>query len=165
MDEGDPLFHAILVAAVLLAVVLRIRRIGRMQRLRLGTLWVVPAIILGLAAMIFWQFPPVGLDWLWIGTGFAAGGAMGWWRGRFVAISLDPATGHMMQRSSPGALLFLGLLFAVRWALRWAVLWGDQRWHFGAMLISDIFIAIAAGVLTLYRIELYFRARKLLRSA
>ena len=33
----------------------------------------------------------------------------------------------------------------------------------GAMLVSDIFIAFAVGVLTFYRIEIYRRARQLLR--
>ncbi len=165
MNQGDPIYYGVLGAAIMLALVLRIRRIGRMQRLRLGTLWIIPTVILALAAAIFWQFPPSGLGWFWVALGFATGGLLGWWRGRFVEISLDPESGRPMQRSSPGALLFLGLLFLVRWALRWVVLWGDQRWHFGAMLISDIFIALAVGVLSFYRIELYLRARKLLRSA
>jgi hypothetical protein len=71
--------------------------------------------------------------------------------------------GSLTQRSSPTAFLFLILLFAVRGALRWLVELGDARRHLGAMLVSDIFIALAVGALCFYRLELWLRARRLRR--
>ena len=162
MEQHDWTYYLFVGSCVALALFIRIRRIGKTRRLRLGTLWIVPAVIILLAAIIFWEQPPRGFDWLWVALGLAIGGAIGWWRARLVEIGIDAETGRLNQRSSPGALLVLGVILVVRWLLRSAVMLGDARWHFGAMLISDIFIAVAVGALSLYRIELYLRARRLL---
>jgi hypothetical protein len=161
MTNEDLLRCVLIGAAIVVALLIRLRRIGRWQRLRAGALWIVPAIFTALAAMILWQFPPHGLEWLWVAFGLAAGGFFGWQRGRLVEIRIDPDSGFLLQRSSPTAFLFLGLLIVVRWVLHGAVGLADARWHLGAMLVSDIFIAFATGVLGAYRLELYLRARRL----
>lgn len=165
MTSSDLSRYAIIGALVALALFIRWRRIGRTERLRPGTLWIVPAIFILLAAVIFRQFPPSAGGWLWVALGLAAGSAIGWLRGRFIEVSFDPDTGRLYQRSSPAALIFIAMLMLVRWALRSAVMLGDARWHLGAMLVSDIFIAFAIGVLSFYRIEIYLRARLLLKGS
>jgi len=165
MEQHDWTYYLFVGACVVLALVIRIRRIGKTRRLRLGTLWIIPAIITLLAGVILWEYPPRGFGWLWVAIGLAVGGAIGWWRARLVEISIDAETGRLNQRSSPGALIVLGVILAVRWLLRSAVMLGDARWHFGAMLISNILIAITVGALGLYRIEIYLRARALLRAS
>lgn len=162
MTGQDMLYYAVVGGLVALALFIRIRRFGKHQRLRIRTLWIIPTIFTLIAAAIFWQVPPQGFGWLWVGLGFVAGGAIGWQRGRLVEVSVDPATGALRQRSSPAALVFLGLLILLRWGLRSLVMIGDARWHLGAMLVSDIFIAFAVGVLGFYRAEIYLRARRLL---
>lgn len=157
--------YAIIGSLIVVALFIRWRRMGRTERLRPGTLWIIPAIFILLAAAIFRQFPPSAGGGLLVALGLAAGSAVGWLRGRFIEISFDPRTGRLYQRSSPAALIFIAMLVLVRWALRSAVMLGDARWHLGAMLVSDIFIAFAIGVLSFYRIEIYFRARRLLRGS
>lgn len=164
MEQHDWPYYAWVGGCVALAFFIRYRRLGKARPLRLGTLWIVPTIFLAFAATLFVQYPPSGLGWLWVALGFAAGGAIGWYRARWIEIGADPATGQLNQRSSPGALIFLAGLVAVRWLLRSMVMLGDARWHFGAMLIGDIFIAMAAGVLVLYRIEIFLRARRILTA-
>lgn len=164
MSQDDLLHYGLIGAAFALALFIRIRRIGKAQPLRLGTLWIIPAIFSALGAAILWQFPPGGFGWLWIALGFAAGGAVGWQRGRLVQLWVDPESGRLTQRSSPGALVFLALLFGLRWVLHRLVELSDARWHLGAMLVGNIFIAFAVGVLAFYRIELWLRARRLLRG-
>lgn len=163
MEQHDWPYYAFVGACFALAIVIRVRQFGKPQRLRLGTLWIIPAIFILLAALIFTAFPPSGLGWLWIALGLVLGGAIGWQRGRLVEIGVDPETGRLNQRSSPAALLFIGVLVAVRWALHGIVALSDARWHLGAMLVSGIFIAFAIGVLTGYRIEIFLRARRVLR--
>ncbi len=164
MEQHDWTYYAFVGGCVALALFIRLRRIGKTQRLRLGTLWIIPAILVLLTGMIFWTNPPHGFDWLWIALGFAIGGAMGWYRARFVDVGIDAETGKLNQRSSPGALIFLCALMAFRWLLHSAVMLGDARWHFDAMLVSDSFIAAAVGALSFYRVEIYLRARQLLRT-
>jgi len=162
MAEHDWTYYALIGGGIALALFIRLRRLGRTERLRLGALWIIPTIFTLLAAMVFWQYPPSGLGWLWVATGFAAGCMIGWWRARYVAIGVDPESGRLTQRSSAGALIVLGAIMLVRWLLRSVVMVGDAHWHLGAMLISDIFIAMAVGALSFYRIEIYIRARRLL---
>ncbi len=162
MEQHDWTYYAFVGGCIALAFFIRLRRFGTPQRLRLGTLWIIPTIFILLLGLILWEYPPSGLDWMWIGIALAAGGRIGWWRASHIEIGIDPKTGQLNQRSSIGALLVLAAIFAVRWLLRWAVMWGDAQWHFGAMLISDIFIAMATGALSAYRIALYFRACRLL---
>jgi len=165
MASPDLIRYALIGTLVAVALFIRLRRLGRSQRLRPATLWIIPTIFILLAAMIFAQFPPHGFGWLWVATGLAAGALVGWQRARLIHIGVDPATGELRQRSSPYALVFLAALVLVRWALHWAVMAGDARWNLGAMLVSDIFVAFAVGVLSFYRIELYMRARRLQRAA
>lgn len=160
MTPEDLLHYILIGAAVAVALLIRLRRIGRWQRLRPGALWIVPAIFTVLAAMILWQFPPYGREWLWVAFGLLAGGVLAWQRGRLIQIRVDPASGLLFQRSSPTAFLFLGLLVLARWVLHGAVGMADVHWHLGAMLVSNIFIAFATGVLGAYRLELYIRARR-----
>jgi len=96
--------------------------------------------------------------------GLAAGSAIAWWRARLIEVSVDPEAGRLNQWSSAGAPIVLGAIMLVRWLLHWAVMWSASRWHFGAMLISDIFTALAIGVLTAFRVELFMHAKRLLRS-
>ena len=156
--------YVIAAPIVAIALFFRFRRMGKPQRLRLGTLWIIPGIFTLLAIVVLVQFPPAGWGWLWLTLGLIAGSAIGWQRGRFVAISIDPDTGLLNQRSSRAAMVFILVLVAVRWGLRSAVMMGDARWHLGAMLVSNIFIAFAVGILGAYRVEIYLRARKLLRA-
>lgn len=154
-------YWAFVGGCVALALFFRMRRFGKPHRLRLETLWIVPTVFTLLAGMILWQYPPSGLEWMWIAIGCGAGVGIGWWRASFVEISVDPETGRLTQRSSWGTLIVIGVILLVRWLLRWAVMLGDAQWHFGAVLISDIFIAMAVGALSAYRLEIGLRARRL----
>lgn len=161
MGQHSWTYYAWVGGCLALAFFIRYKRLGKAWRLRPGTLWVIPTIFILIAAAIYWEHPPAGIDWLWIAGGGIFGCGVGWWRAAQVEIYIDPASGELLQRSSLGALLVLGAIMAVRWLMHLAILWGDAEWHFGAILISDIFVAMAVGALGAYRIELYRRARRL----
>jgi membrane protein CcdC involved in cytochrome C biogenesis len=157
--------YAITAAVIILVLFLRLRNVGKTRRLRIETLWIVPMVFMGFAVFIFSQLPPSGLGWLWVAIAAVVGGVVGWQRGRFMEIRVDPDTHEINQKTSPAAIIFLVALVLVRMALRSAIAMGDARWHLGATLVTDIFIGFAIGVLTIYRVELYLRARRLLAEA
>lgn len=153
---------AVLIAAVM---VLRLRNLGKARKLRVEMLWIIPTLYIILAGVLFWRMPPVGLGWLWTALSFLVGAALGWQRGRMIAVSIDPVTHELNQRSSPTAILFIVLLIAVRLAMRSTLMGSGAYWHPGAALVTDIFVASAVGILAVYRLEIYLRARRLLREA
>jgi membrane protein CcdC involved in cytochrome C biogenesis len=154
--------YAITIGFVVLVLFLRMRRMGQMRPLKLGTLWVVPAVYLVVAALMFVQLPPRG--WVAIASlaGLALGAAVGWQRGKMMHIHVDPQTQALNQKASPAAMLFLIALVVVRAAARGVL--GAEGGVSPAML-TDPLIAFALGMFTLQRIEMYLRAKRLLEEA
>jgi len=106
-----------LIPLVMIALV--ILRNSRARRLRIESLWVMPVLILALVGLSLSQqgMPTplmLGVDI----AAIAAGAGLGWWRGRFTHITVDPATHQLTSRASPiGMLLILGI-FALRTGVR-----------------------------------------------
>lgn len=161
MDQSELFSTILLWGAVVLALLIRLRRMTRDQRLYPGRLWIVPAIILLIVGFTLWQNPPGGLGWLWIALGCAVGAPIGWWRARLVSIRRDAESGLFYQRSSPAVLVFLLLLIGLRSLLHWLVQLSDAHWHLGALLVSNIFLAFAVGVVVAYRVEIWWRVRSM----
>ena len=153
--------YAITGAIVAVVLALRLRRMGTMRPLKLETLWVVPVLYLGVAALMFWQLPPTG----WIGVasaaGLAIGAAVGWQRGKMMHIHVDPETHALNQKASPAAILFLVALILVRSFSRGLL---DSEGVSPAML-TDPLIAFALGMFSLTRLEMYLRGKRLLEEA
>lgn len=160
------LSYVIPVVVIAVVLALRFRRMSRERRLRLGALWVVPVLYGAVAALMFWQTPPHGLQWAWVALGFAIGAGLGWQRGRLMEIRVDPETGTLNQKGSPAAMIFIVALIAVRQVLRIAMTGaGAQAWHVSAALVTDLFVAFALGLFALQRLEMFLRARRLLAEA
>jgi hypothetical protein len=90
------------------------------------------------------------------------GAVFGWQRGRLMRITLEPATGALKAQASPmGIYLLLGLI-AFRLALRTGLGMEAEGWHLSPVLVNDIFITFAAGLLVAQGTEMAIRARRLL---
>jgi hypothetical protein len=167
MHNSNPDLYRYIFTALIIGIVLalRLRRVGQMRKMRLETLWIVPAIFFAIAGIMFFEAPPHGLGWLWCAIALAAGAAIGWQRGRFVEIHVDPDTHELNQKASAGAIIFIVVLMGVRYGLRYVMEMGEARWHLNALLISGIFISLALGMLSSFRLEMYLRARRLLAAA
>jgi membrane protein CcdC involved in cytochrome C biogenesis len=153
--------YAITIGIVVIVLALRMRRMGQMRPLKLETLWVVPAIYFVVALLMFLQLPPTG----WVGiaslAGLAIGAGVGWQRGKMMRIHVDPDTHALNQKASPAAMLFLVVLIVVRTAAR--SIFGKEGGVSPAM-VTDPLIAFALGMLTLTRLEMFLRARRLLEK-
>jgi hypothetical protein len=150
---------AIPIGIMVIVLALRMRRMGQMRPLKLESLWIVPVIYLAVAALMFWQLPPTG--WVAIASviGLVIGSAVGWQRGRMMHIHVDPETHALNQKASPAAMLFLIALILVRSAARGVL--GHES-NVSPAMLTDPLIAFALGMLTLTRVEMYLRAKRLL---
>jgi hypothetical protein len=157
--------YAIPVIIIVLVMALRWRRMSRTQRLRLETLWVLPAIYLAIVALTFAALPPSAAGWAWSALALVVGAAIGWYRGRMMRITVDTETHALSQQASPAAFLLLIVLVVARSAAR-QEFGGDygQTGH-GATLATDVAMAFALGLIGAYRIEMLLRGRRLLREA
>ena len=158
---------ATLVPFVVITVViaLRIRTMRRERPLKLGNLWIVPAIYLVIVGAILFALPPPPLGWGLVVVGLGIGLVVGWYRARLIHIERDAQSGGLKQRASPLAMLLLLALVVLKLGAR--QVFGENaaaQPGSSAMLLTDGFIGFALGLLSATRLELYLRARRLLEA-
>ena len=159
----------LIIGLAILVFVWRMRRLSQVRRLRVEWLWVTPAIIAVLAWINLYHAPgvppPQGLDWIWLAAGLVIGGALGWWRGKMMDISVDPETHALTTKASPAALIFIVALLVIRAALRGAAMGEASTLHLSVSVITGAFMTMAFGLIAVGRIEMAIRARRLLGEA
>jgi hypothetical protein len=152
---------------------LRARRMGRQQRLRLGLLWIRPAILLfGCAAVLLLpsqrgaapiQLLP--LDWAVLALGALVGAIGGWYLGRTMAIEVHPENGTLMVRTSPVGLMVLLGLVVLRMAVRGEAGVFAADWAVRPAVIVDALIVFSAAMFTVRSLEMYLRAKKVMAAS
>ena len=165
--QGQPVHqswitYAITIGIIVVVMALRMRGMSKARPLKLGSLWIVPAIYLAVAALMFVQLPPTGAVAVACAVGLVLGAAVGWQRGKMMHIHVDPETHALNQKASPAAMIFLIALIVVRSAAR-SILGQDS--HISPAMLTDPLIAFAVGMFTLTRVEMYLRAKRLLEEA
>lgn len=152
---------AITIGIIVIAMALRLRRMGQMRPLKLGGLWIVPALYLVVAGLMFVQLPPTG----WVAVASAVtlliGAGVGWQRGKMMHIHVDPETHALNQRASPAAMFFLFALIIVRAGARSAL---GRAGGVSPAMLTDPLITFALGMFSVQRIEMYLRAKRLLEE-
>lgn len=154
--------YAVTIGIIVIVMALRTRGMSKTKRLKLGGLWIVPALYLAIAALMFAQLPPTGWVAIACVVGLLIGAAVGWQRGKLMQIHVDPETHALNQKASPAAMIFLVVLIVVRMAAKGIL--GEEAGVSPAML-TDPLIAFALGMFTLTRLEMYLRAKRLLEEA
>ena len=154
--------YAITIGIIVVIMALRMRRMGQMRPLNLNSLWIVPALYLVVAALMFFQLPPTGWVAIASAAALAVGAAVGWQRGKMMHIHVDPETHALNQKASPAAMIFLIALIIVRTGAR-SVL--GQESDISPAMLTDPLIAFALGMFSLTRLEMYLRAKRLLEEA
>ena len=153
--------YAIPIAVIAVVFLIRGRQMTRMRRLKLEQLWIVPAIYFVVVATTFALTPPTAKGWLVSIVAFAAGSAIGWMRGRLIAIHVDPQTHTLNQRASPLAMLFIFGIVLVKMAAQG----GGHAMHLDVALVTDAALALALGNFATTRLEMYLRGSRLLAVA
>ncbi len=155
------------VAALLVVVVLawRLRRMSQTHPLRIELLWVTPALFIALGCATILPQPPDGIGWAYVAAGAVVGGGFGWWRGKLMRITVDPATHALTTRASPAGMIFIVAIILGRFALRGMALGQASSLHLSINLIADLFMSFAVGLMVIQRVEMVLRARRLLGVA
>ena len=152
-------------AVIAVVLALRLRSMSRERPLKLGTLWVIPAIYVVIAGSMLMTLAPPPLGWGLMVTGLAVGVALGWQRGKLIRIDRNCETGELRQKASPVAMLLLVAIIFLKLGAR--AIFGETaagRPSSGAVLLTDAFLGFALGLLSATRLEIYLRARRLLES-
>src|SRR5262249_37579335 len=142
---------------------------ARTQPLKLGQLWIRPAIILGLTVLVLAAPQPghavrhfVAQDWAWLGLAAGLGGIAGWQWARTMAIEVHPEDGTLMVKGGQAAMLVLVALILLRLGLRTGLQMEGKAWHLDVLLFSDALIVFSAALFSLRAVEMYLRARQVI---
>ena len=144
------------------AMIFMIRRNLRSRRIRAGTLWVAPALLVAIAAATLIQSPPRDMVGAAVLVAVALVGAVaGWYRGKFTHITLDPETGALIGKGSVIGLVLVLVLYVGRYAVTaWARTHPD---HSGtAVLAADAALVLGFATVIVSQLEIWLRCRKLL---
>ena len=152
---------------------LRMRRMGKQQPLKLGRLWMRPAVLLlACAAVLLLPVRPgapphhfADLDWAILALGGVLGAIGGWQLGHTMAIEVHPENGTLMVTTSPVGLIVLVGLVALRIGLRTGVQLEAAAWHLDATLIVDALIVFTAALFTVRSLEMYLRAKRVMAGS
>ena len=153
-------------AIIAVVLALRFRSMGRERPLRIGALWVVPAIYTLIAGSMLIALPPPLLGWVVVALAIVVGAVLGWHRGKLIRIERNADTGELRQRASPLAMLLILAIIVLKLGAR-AIFGETAAVHpgSGALLLTDGFVGFALGLLSATRLELYIRARRILETA
>lgn len=167
MDPRTPPNGSLAVYLIPLAIIaLVILRNSRVRQLRIERLWVGPALIFAVTVLSLVQQPPSGP--LAIGLDAAAlvlGAVLGWHRGRFTRITVDPQTHALTSQTSPVGMLFILAIFTLRAGVRVYAVENAGALHLPVSDLTDAFLLLAVGVVCAQRLEMALRANRLLREA
>jgi hypothetical protein len=150
----------------LIAVAMVVLRNARERKLKVERLWISPVLFLVLTAITLANQPAPGP--VLLATEAAAlvlGALAGWWRGRLTRITVDPATHALTSRPSPLGMLLILALFAVRYALRSFGAQTAGALHLSAVVLTDVLMLLAVGIVCAQRLEIALRATRLLNAA
>ncbi len=153
--------YVIPIAIIAVVFLIRGRQMTRMRRLTLERLWIVPAVYLAIVVVPFALTPATATGWLVSVAALAVGAALGWQRGRMMAIHVDPETRTLSQRASPLAMLFLFAIVLVKMAAQSE----GRSMHLDVALVTDAALSLALGTFAVTRLEMYLRGKRLLAAA
>jgi hypothetical protein len=165
-NPQSPLATLIPMAIVLLIIVLRMRRMTGVRPMRLQLLWIRPAIVSVVAAMVVYSAPPHGLlQGLVLFIAVAGGAFLGWHQAKLMEISVNSETSSLQVKASVVAMaVFFGLIL-LRMALRPWLTGQSSPVHAYVNVVTDGFILFIVGFYIARAVEMFLRGRALLASA
>jgi len=154
----------VMVAIVLLVLVLRNQRA---RPLRVELLWVRPVLLLALFGFGALREPiaPTPLNLTVLIASAVIGAVVGWQRGRFMRIEVDPDTHAVTSRASIFGIVFIVGVLLLRVLAVTAMREQAGRLPISPIVGSDALIALVIAMFTTQGLEMWIRARHLLAEA
>ena len=162
--QPNPLYYLIPIVILLPVMYFRIRRMSGVQPLKLPQLWIRPAILVVLTAVVLATTPPAMADAPWLALAGVLGTAAGWFWGRMQAIHVHPEDGTLMTSGGQAATVVFVALIVIRMALNTGLRMEAQDWKIDPILISDASIVFAAFLFAARGVEMFIRARRVMRE-
>ncbi len=149
------------IAVILTVFALRFRNLSKPRPFNAGRLWLAPAIVALAVGFFLFNFPPSPTGWAIILFGAAIGAIAGIKRGQWMHLERDPATGKLLIRQSPAALIFLVVIVLSRRALSYELGGADSIGHLPpvALLATDGLMAFAFAMVVTMRWALWQRSK------
>ena len=155
------------VVVIVIVMALRFRSLKKAQPLRPGTLWIGPVLIIAVAVGVLYATPLSAMGLSIGGVAMVIGAAIGWQRGKMIRIERDPATGKLTQQASPAAMILLVGIIGLRYVLRSyfdLTPGADGKMSAQALLVTDVLLLFAVGLIVATRAEMIIRVRRLTGS-
>jgi len=156
-----------LVIGLILALGVILLRNSRPRRLRIERLWIRPTLFIALLGMTLAAGrPPVTVvNVAILAVALVLGCALGWQRGRFMRIEVDPASHELTSRASPIGVVFILALLVGRLGLRGVLTRSGPVGGISPLIVADALIFLAVGMMVTQGVEMWLRARHLLAAA
>jgi hypothetical protein len=163
IPPGAPVWVYLIPVLVIGLVILRN---ARARNLRVERLWISPVLLLVLTATTFSQQhmptpPMIAVDI----AALALGAALGWWRGRFTKITVNPETHDLTSQASPLGMVLILAIMVIRQGVRSYATANAGALHVSVIDVTDAFLLLAVGVVCAQRLEMALRANRLLTEA
>jgi hypothetical protein len=164
--SGGGLMSVIIPIVIVAAVVLL--RNSRPRKLKVERLWIYPLILmLMLVAALSAAPPPVTAPAIGILVlALIVGVAIGWQRGRFTHITLDPATHELTAKASPIAIALILVVFLLRSGAGDLLRLGGHTFDKGLVTAAgDALVVLGVAMMSTQRVEMWIRASRMLGEA
>src|SRR6185437_7432208 len=167
MAQQTALTYVVPVLIVLPLLYRRLRKLLQPQELKLGRLWIRPAIYLVLAAGAILAPTPgapafTSSTLVALVVADALGAAFGWQWGRSTTLHVHPETGTLMQTGSLAGMIVILVLVLLKLGLRFGLKAGAPSLHLNAVLITDVSICFSAMLFAVRGLEIFLRAQRIM---
>jgi len=164
-NPQSPLATLIPMAVVFLLVIVRMRRMTGVKPMRLQMLWIRPALVSVIAALVIYSAPPHSMLQGLVLLGAVAGGAaLGWHQAKLMEISVNSETNALQVKASVVAMVVFFGLIILRLGLRQWLTGETSPVHAYVNVVTDGFILFIVGFYIARAVEMFLRGRALLAA-
>jgi branched-subunit amino acid transport protein AzlD len=150
----------------LLIIGLVVLRNARARNLKVERLWISPVLLLVLTATTFsQQHMPSPIMIAGDIAALVLGATLGWWRGRFTKITVNPETHSLTSQASPVGMVLILAIMLIRQVVRGYATANATALHVSVVEVTDAFLLLAVGLVCAQRLEMALRANRLLNEA